>query len=42
MFLTANNNLRHLYIENNVLPHSYGSSRVKVSDAIDVLCSVKV
>jgi len=33
---------RHLVLENSVFPHVNGSSRVRVADGVDVLCSVKV
>lgn len=33
---------RSITIENNVFPHVDGSSRVKVAESIDILCSVKV
>lgn len=33
---------RMIFVENNVFPHCNGSSRVKISDNIEVLCSVKV
>ena len=45
LFLTNDvgpKDFRHLAIENNVLPHVNGSSRLRVADSIDVLCSVKV
>ena len=33
---------RHMLVENSVFPHVNGSSRVRVADGVDVLCSVKV
>ena len=33
---------RNISIENNILPHLNGSSRVKIMDSIDIICSVKV
>lgn len=33
---------RSLSIENKIFPHVNGSSRVKIGDKIDVLCSIKV
>ena len=39
---TGSNDFRHISVENNVLPHVNGSSRLRVGDSIDILCSVKV
>lgn len=33
---------RHISIENNILPHVNGSSRLRIAESIDILCSVKV
>jgi len=33
---------RSISVENNIFPHLNGSSRVKISDSIDVICSVKL
>lgn len=33
---------RKIFIEDNIFPHVHGSSRVKIGNSIDVLCSVKV
>ncbi len=38
----GNGDFRNMFIENSVLLHVNGSSRVKISDAIDIICSVKV
>jgi exosome complex RNA-binding protein Rrp42 (RNase PH superfamily) len=35
-------NFRSISLENNILPHVNGSSRVKISDFTDVICSIKV
>jgi exosome complex component RRP42 len=33
---------RNVVIENNVFPQANGSSRVRLGDTVDVMCSVKV
>lgn len=33
---------RSLSIENNIFPHVNGSSRVKISDCMDIICSIKM
>lgn len=33
---------RTMSVENSVFPHLNGSSRVKLGDCVDVLCSIKV
>jgi len=33
---------RTMSIENSILPHVNGSSRIKIAEAIDILCSVKL
>jgi exosome complex RNA-binding protein Rrp42 (RNase PH superfamily) len=33
---------RSISLENNIFPHLNGSSRVKISDSIDVICSLKL
>ena len=33
---------RTIFVENNVFPHVNGSSRVKIADRTDIICSVKV
>ena len=33
---------RQYHVETDVFPHSNGSSRVVVADAIDIMCSVRV
>lgn len=38
----SNRDFRNIYVENYVLVHVNGSSRVKIGDAIDIMCSVKV
>ena len=36
------NDFRVWSFENNVFPHVNGSSRVKIGDAIDIMCSIKL
>lgn len=40
--LTDLGDCRTIFIENDILPQANGSSRVKIGDSVDILCSVKV
>ena len=41
-FFEACYDFRGMSIENNIYPHTNGSSRVRIADVVDVICSVKV
>jgi hypothetical protein len=42
VLITDTNSFRPMSIEDSIFPHTDGSSRVRISDSVDILCTVKV
>lgn len=42
VLITDTSSFRPMSIEDRIFPHTDGSSRVRISDSVDILCTVKV